>query len=230
MSATATARRAVSICRTHRRKGSPSGVPCALCRVPRGVPSCRTVTGSDTVRRSDLPRRTGDGLPWRSRSAATVCRAARGDLAGRSAMSRTGQQAATVRRPDLPTGTGTGSDTVRRTGSDTIAGNGAAMVRRGVPVCRTGSRPFRSAAASLCPLPSVLWRDFSRRFKPYQGTSNNIKQSRDYFGAVSRTVRGLPSLQGISSPVKVYQTSSNNETGKIPPLRPDLPDGFAPDG
>ena len=33
-----------------------------------------------------------------------------------------------------------------------------ATARRGVPVCRTGSRPFRSAAASLCPVPCALWR------------------------------------------------------------------------
>ena len=221
MSATATARRAVPICRTHRRKGSPSGVPCALCRVPRGVPSCRTVTGSDTVRRSDLPRRTGDGLPWRSRSAATVCRAARGDLAGRSAMSRTGQQAATVRRPDLPTGTGTGSDTVRRTGSDTIAGNGAARVRRGVPVRRTvrarSDLPPRPCA--LCrPFCGVIFQGVSSPIKAHQTTSNNhgiiSGQSRGRFGACPR----FKAFQALSRFIKHHQTMKRAKSRHCVPI------------
>ena len=65
MSATATARRAVPICRTHRRNRSPSGLPCAPC----GVPLCRT--GSDTVRpwRVPVPRSV---RPFRSRPRPSV--------------------------------------------------------------------------------------------------------------------------------------------------------------
>ena len=87
MSATATARRAVPICRTHRRNRSPSGVPCTLCRSPCGVPDLpppsagrsamsRTATARPcvpvrrTVRarpdlppRSCAPRRASRGVP-----------------------------------------------------------------------------------------------------------------------------------------------------------------------
>ena len=72
-------------------------------------------------------------------------------------MSRTDNRAATVRRPDLPTGTGTGSDTVRRTVRHERNGNR--------PPCRpdlpdTSAQPF-PARRSLYPLPFALWRSRS---------------------------------------------------------------------